>query len=498
MRKFTRKDLDEMDIPEIELDPKSRDDIPQLLKGLQYIFLTPFLREEVFKILDEMFPESIDRNNGRPGMDMWSIFVMGVLRLNLNWDYDRLHEMVNNHGIVRQLLGHGLDDDGEKYGLQNIKDNVVLLTTEILDEINQVVVKAGHEVVKKSEEEQKLDNKAVDKEKLRGRCDSFPVETNVHYPTDTSLLFDAIRVVIKLLMQLCLLCGLSEWEAGNRKIKQVKKLLRKIQNLKHSRSKDEKKQEARKKLIIEAHQEYLNGVAGLLDQVDKTLQTICIKFPWAKPNLLKIEKFIDHAKRQTNQIERRVIKGETISHEEKVFSIFEGHTEWISKGKVGVEVELGLNVCILEDRHGFILHHHVMQKQTDSQVAVPMIEEAQARFPNLAICSFDKGFHSPENQEKLADLLELTVLPKKGNLSKKEQKRENSEKFIDARRQHAAVESAINALEHHGLDRCPDHGLEGFKRYAALAVVARNIQILGVYLRRQETNESARQYQEVA
>ncbi len=498
MRKFTRKDLDKMDIPEIKLDPKSRDDIPQLVKGLQYIFLTPSLREEIFKILDEMFSESIDRNNGRPGMDMWSIFVMGVLRLNLNWDYDRLHEMVNNHGTIRQLLGHGLNDDGEKYGLQNIKDNVVLLTIEILNKINTVVIKTGHEILKKNEDEQKLDNKTADKDKLRGRCDSFPLKTNVHHPTDTNLLFDAIRVVIKLLMHLCLLGGLSEWAAGDKKIKQVKKLLHKIQNLKHSTSKDKNKQEARKKLIIEAHQEYLNVVAELLDQVNKTLEVICIRFPWAKPNLLKIEEFIDHAKRQANQIERRVIRGENIPHEEKVFSIFEGHTEWIVKGKAGVKVELGLNVCVLEDQHGFILHHHVMQKQTDSQVAVQMIEETQAKFPNLAICSFDKGFHSPENQEKLADLLELAVLPKKGKLSKKEQERENSEKFIDARRQHAAVESAINALEHHGLDRCPDHGLESLKRYVALAVLARNIQILGVYLRRQDANETARQYQEAA
>jgi hypothetical protein len=82
-------------------------------------------------------------------MDMWSIFVMGVLRLNLNWDYDRLHDMVNNHRTIRQILRHGIVDDGEGYGLQNLKDNVVLLTPEVLDKINQVVVNAGHAVVKK-------------------------------------------------------------------------------------------------------------------------------------------------------------------------------------------------------------------------------------------------------------------------------------------------------------------------------------------------------------
>jgi len=75
--------------------------------------------------------------------------VMGVLRLNLNWDYDRLHEMVNQHRTIRQMLGHGVEDDGEYYHLQTLKDNVSLLTPEIVDRINQVVVKAGHQLEKK-------------------------------------------------------------------------------------------------------------------------------------------------------------------------------------------------------------------------------------------------------------------------------------------------------------------------------------------------------------
>jgi transposase, IS5 family len=70
-------------------------------------------------------------------------------------------------------------------------------------------------------------------------------------------------------------------------------------------------------------------------------------------------------------------------------------------------------------------------------------------------------------------------LPKKGRLSEKDKRIESSEEFIEFRRKHSAVESSINALENHGLDRCPDHGLHGFKRYVALSVLARNIQILG-------------------
>ena len=195
---------------------------------------------------------------------------------------------------------------------------------------------------------------------------------------------------------------------------------------------------------------------------------------------------MSHADRQINQISRRVIEGEKIPHNEKVFSIFEEHTEWISKGKAGVPVELGLKVCVLEDQHGFILHHRVMQNETDDQVAVTMVKQAKGHHPGLISCSFDKGFHSPANQKDLLEHLDFVVLPKKGRLSLDDKKREYSEEFINARYQHSAVESAINALEVHGLDRCLDHGIDGFKKYVALAVLGRNIQQLGLKLRQQK------------
>ena len=124
-------------------------------------------------------------------------------------------------------------------------------------------------------------------------------------------------------------------------------------------------------------------------------------------------------------------------------------------------------------------HHQVMQKQTDDQVAVPMAEGAKKRFSALNQVSYDKGFWSPGNLEKLEVLLERAVLPKKGKLSGSDKKRESHPEFIRAKRKHSAVESDINALEANGLDKCPDKGIEGFKRYVALAVVAGNLKRLG-------------------
>ena len=171
-----------------------------------------------------------------------------------------------------------------------------------------------------------------------------------------------------------------------------------------------------------------------------------------------------------------------------MFSIFEPYTEWLNKGKAGVPVELGVTVGIVEDQHQFILHHRVMQQEVDVDIAVLIIQETQKRFPQLSSCSFDQGFHSVPNQRQLADVLETVILPKKGRLSKTDQVRQQQVVFIEGRCQHAAVESAIHALEVHGLDRCPDRGLPAFKRYIALAVVARNLQILGRYIQKMEQN----------
>ncbi len=143
-----QKQLGEVDISAIRFNERSRDDIPRILRGLQHIYTTPELRREVFVILQQAIPEKVNSNNGRPGMDLGRVLVLGTLRLSINCDYDRLLELANEHGTLRQMLGHGPYDE-HRYRLQTVCDNVALLTPEILDQINQVVVKAGHQLVKK-------------------------------------------------------------------------------------------------------------------------------------------------------------------------------------------------------------------------------------------------------------------------------------------------------------------------------------------------------------
>lgn len=327
---------------------------------------------------------------------------------------------------------------------------------------------------------------------LRARCDSFVVKTNVHYPTDLTLLYDAIRKIITITANECQKQNIPGWRQYQYMIKRIKRLLRKVQKLKRSNSKRATKKLEKERAIARAYRDYIKLVQKYIERTETMRDRILVgsnPLVWES-----IQYFIQHANRQIDQITKRVLHGETIPHQEKVFSIFQPHTEWICKGKAGVPVELGLRVAIIEDHHGFLLNHRVMEKQTDDQVVQSLITETKQRFPDLYSCSFDKAFHSLENQQVLNQTLDIVALPRKGRLSKANAKYEQSEAFLAAKKKHSAVESAINALEVHGLDRCPDQGLDGFKCYVALAILSRNLQIIGAILIKREKRRLQRQY----
>ena len=384
--------------------------------------------------------------------------VMAVVKQGLGCDFDRLHELANQHKTLRNFFGH-TDSDKKRYHYQTLVDNVSLLTPELLGKVNLLIVESGHTVVGKKPGEP-----------LRGRCDSFVVETNVRYPTDVGLLRDAILCMLRYGGRAASkheVSGLRQWKKLQ---KSIRDLFNKIRKTRRASRKD-----------IKA---YLKFCAELVGRAQALIVELTAKgVPPQETN--KIKHFALYAVRQINQIDRRLLKGETIPQNEKVFSIFEPHTRWISKGKAGRPVELGVPVCIMEDPYQFILHHEIMWTGSDVDIAVPMVEITKELFPDFCAASFDRGFHSPANRARLDEVLVDNVLPKKGRLSKADREREQGETFAAMRRQHPAVESAINNLEHRGLDRVRSKGRKGFARAVALAVVALNVHRLGRVLRQQ-------------
>ena len=141
--------IGEVDISGIEFDLKSRDEIPKLLMGLQAIYCNKEIRDKVFNVLKNAMPKNISMTTGRHGMELWKILVLGTLRLNCNWDFDKLKEIADNHATLREMLGHVKWLDTTKYPLQTLKDNISLFSPEILEEINTIVIDYGHCILKK-------------------------------------------------------------------------------------------------------------------------------------------------------------------------------------------------------------------------------------------------------------------------------------------------------------------------------------------------------------
>ena len=454
-------------IEKLELPLRSRDELPPVLRGLQYIYSTPELNRRVFALLEEKILSGV-QETGRNGMSLWEILVFATVRLALDCNYDRLEHIANYDNLVRLFLG--IPDFGnnlKRYSLQSLKDNVRLLDEETLDQINELVVSSGYRLKKN--------------DGLNVKVDSYVFETNVHFPTDLNLLYDAARKCIDLVNHLRRELDLAGW----RKYKQWR---RRIKSAHRKAAKGAKGFGKNTVLGQQAVLDYLMLAKQLLRKLEETLQMI-EPLESDKGRIInkygELQYYYDHLSKHIDLVHRRLIFKEIIPHDEKVFSLFEPHTEWIKKGKIGVTVELGLRIAIATDQYGFILGHQVMAKMSDVDVAVPFSQRLISGW-NIDSISFDKGFWSPDNFKRIEGCVAHLVMPKKGRLNKTEQDRERNKTFKALRRQHSAVESNINCLEHHGLNRCPDKGMVAFSRYTSIGILAYNLHKLGNILLEQD------------
>lgn len=456
------------------LNPKNRHCLGKIVLGLLSLFKNATYNEDIFSLLEKKL--GLARlKNGRPGMDLWQLFVLGQIRLGCNLDYDALEHLVENDRCVRTLLGiEGTEfqpkSERISFSYQNLWDNVGLLDDETLHEINEVIVNFGNKEVFKKKEV------AVSMLKT----DSFVVKSNVHFPTDYSLLYDACRKCLDMIKRLKkgndsdVLLGWRKAKYWGDKLKNVSRQIG--QNSK----KGGKNKEAKQKELVEKYLEMCLALsaklAELLPNIPQNASNDVIKE--------ELETYISLAAKFIDQLERRVLKGETIAHEEKLFSIFEQYTQWINKGKSNPSVELGKVLAITTNQNNLIIHHKILEKESDSQVLKTIVDEVLAK-QKVESWSFDKGFFSKENKEYLAQKVTNLVMPKKGKLNKAEQQEQHKPLFIKTRHQHSAIESNINELEHRGLEKCPDRGEEHFKRYIAMGVCAFNLHKIGAKIRTQ-------------
>ena len=459
---FTQTPIELLRIPE-----KSRDELPPVLAALQWIFKTPEVNEQIFKLLEDKVCGN-KKQTGRPGMDLWHILVLGVVRLSLNCDYDRLEYLVHYDALLREIMGLKPTFEGEfgkGFHQKTIIENIGYVDEELLQKINEIVLKNGHSFFKKKGE------------KIEAKVDTYVLETNVHFPTDINLLWDACRSCIRILYQFYktgLLTGWRKWKDWRKQIKTLMRICGKI-----SKTGGANKEERLKK----AADEYLSKAKELKEKVCESIKIIENQplDMLSESKLIELSYFLKMLIKHMDLIERRILKGEKIPHEEKVFSLFEPHTEWVNKGKVYPSVELGHKLLITTDQYGLVIDYKVMDQTVDGKETLPLVERLINRYGkgSLRSISFDKGFSDEEDRRLLEEYIEEVIMLKKGRLSKADKEREGHKKFKDLRNQHNAIESDINCLEHHGLNRCPDKGIESFERYVGFGVLAYNLHKIG-------------------
>ncbi len=341
-------------------------------------------------------------------MDLWHVFVLSQVRLCQNISYDDLHYLANYDRLVRQIMGvendYGMSN--YKFGYQSIIDNVGLLDDESVRELNSIIVDFGHYVFKKKEEEA-----------LCLKTDSFVVESNVHFPTDYNLLWDCARKCLDIVARLYPGQPPAGWRKNKNWSKDLKNKMRALGRASASGGKGKADR------VRQTAKSYLTKAKALHAKLGKECGRSTID---GNPVLTELFHYMVLLQKHIDLLERRVIKGEEIPHEEKMFSIFETYTEWIKKGKMRPNVELGKKAAITTDQYNLIVDYQIIESQSDSECVPQLAQRISLRYRGIASWSFDKGYWKKKTKNFSRKTPSVWYSQKRGNATSRSTNRSTS------------------------------------------------------------------------
>lgn len=460
-------------IEAVDLNLNCRDEIIPILAALQHVYMKPELRDLILRLVAQDVNGDSRRDIGRQGFDDWQVVVLAAVRLGCNLNYDKLQDLAEQHRALRHMMGVGDWDAGVSFNWRRIQATLLLLKPETIDKISQLIVAEGHLLVPEAAA------------KVRG--DSFVAETNIHYPTESSLLWDGLRKVISLSALVARDLDLPGW-------RQHVHLLRKIKNLHHaiSRAAASKSPQSKAKLK-KLYAKLLRRAENILNRAATLTESALAVDAVTLARMAEIEAFIERTRQVAGTAYRRVMLGETVPNEDKLFSVFETHTQLYRRGKQAEPNQFGRLVMVYEDAAGFISHYYLLPRDAqDADVVVEQTRIVQERHAGkIKDASFDRGFYSAENERQLQEIIGCPCLPKKTPQEFLDQLKNAPVRFREARQWHPGVESAIGALQFgNGLERCRDRTEIGFERYMALGILGRNLHVLGKILIQQKAPDS--------
>ena len=318
----------------------------------------------------------------------------------------------------------------------------------------------------------------------RLRLDTTAVETNIHYPTDSSLLWDTYRTLARFIEQLR---EIDPALVGDRRLllKKVKRLQQKIGR---KASKNARSREALKPLycklfgLVENLLQWSDEIAERLAQ-----QSVQQRYAWLEQATMEFcRKELIHyrglGEQALDQARRRILDDETVPNEEKIFSIFESHTELLKRGKAAKPIEFGHMIQIQQVECKFITDYEVFEtKPVEHQLVEPALEchkKLFGQYPDEL--AGDKGYYEHMKQiERLSKIVEVVAIGKKGKRTEEQTRRETDPAFRHAQRFRAGVEGTISFLKRVlGLFRCYNKGWEHYVATVGATIFAHNLVIL--------------------
>jgi transposase, IS5 family len=428
------------------------------------------LVEMVHQALQQRHPQSGTR--GRKATPAEVVLRLLVLKHLKNCSYETLEKEVRPNLVYRQFT---------RIGGETVPDAKTMvrwgtaLGPEVIRQIHEAVVKASQET------------RVVSGRKMR--VDTTVVETHIHYPTDSTLLGDGVRVLTRTMKQI-------EREAG----KVGTRLRSRLRSVKYrlieiSRTAKQRGEQAQEK-IKDSYERLMGTVHQVLSQAKTFVEEVSCGIKQATTPLgdIRLKACVEHLKhfsqlteRVLEQTKARVLEGNT-HFKDKVLSLFEEHTEAIRKGKAAKPTEFGKMVKIQEADHQIITDYEVFEKRpVDADLLLPSIETHEKLLGQIPkMVAADAAFFSTDNQiQAQAKGVEKLAVPNKRTRSRKQWEHQRQRWFKRAQRWRVGCEGRISVLKRkHGLLRCRYHGMEGMKRWVGLGAIANNLVQIGKQLAR--------------
>jgi transposase, IS5 family len=413
---------------------------------------------------------------GRRGLTAPQVLRSLVLMRVKNWDYRELRERIADGLTLRQFTDFYCDPV-PKHDAFNRGFN--RLTPQTLKAVNDLVVQAA--VALGLEDGAKL------------RVDTTVVETDIHHPTDNTLLWDVVRALTRLVGRLAKALEMRCIKGFHDRRRSAHRRMYEIQRMTTRQRPD--RQTATYRALIGIAEEVVASAKAALDKTANMRG----KDLFAAMTIDAIRDEIAHycglGERVIDQARRRVLDGEQVPNAEKIYSIFEPHTDLIKRGKVRTPVEFGHKVFLAESAKGLITQYEVLKGNPSDEVHVaPSLKRHRRAFRRAPeLYGADRGFFSEHNVATCVQGAVKTVcIPQRGG-SKTPQRQadERSAAFKQGQRFRAGIEGRISVLMRgRGMKRCRAEGAERFALFVGAAVLANNLMIVAALLTKRSSRRS--------